>query len=98
MPDEETNIHAIKTASDGTVKISVEKYNELLEKVAEQKGSIGRLNERLSKALNEPPMINWTSVSKTDEMLSRENLLWGNTLMGLGASLFVVGVLRRTAG
>lgn len=95
MPDEETNIHAIKTSSDGTVKISVEKYNELLEKVAEQKGSIGKLNERLNKALNEPPVINRTNVIKTDEMLSKENLLWGNTFMGVGACLFIVGVLRR---
>jgi hypothetical protein len=41
MAEEATNIHAIKTASDGTVQIAVEKYNELLETIANQKGSIG---------------------------------------------------------
>ena len=34
MPDETTVTSAVKTASDGTVKIAVEKYNELLEKAA----------------------------------------------------------------
>lgn len=34
MPDEVTNINEVKTTSDGTVKISIEKYNELLEKAA----------------------------------------------------------------
>lgn len=97
MPDEETTVHAVKTASDGTVKISVEKYNELLEKVAEQKGRIGGLVESLNKARNEPPIINRTIVQKTDEMLVKENLLWGNTFMGMGVCLFIVGALRRKA-
>lgn len=34
MPEEVTNISEVKTASDGTVKISVEKYEELLRKAA----------------------------------------------------------------
>ena len=34
MPDEVTNISEVKTTSDGTVKISVEKYNELLRAAA----------------------------------------------------------------
>lgn len=80
MPDEETNIHAIKTSSDGTVKISVEKYNELLEKAAIK-----------------PPVINRTTVIKTPEMLANENLIWGNTFMGVGAFLFIIGALRRKA-
>jgi hypothetical protein len=58
MAEEATNIHAIKTASDGTVQIAVEKYNELLETIANQKGSIGKLSDQLSRARNEPPMIN----------------------------------------
>jgi hypothetical protein len=98
MPDEETTIHALKTASDGTVKISVEKYNELLEKVAEQKSSIWKLNDLLTKARNEPPVIHRTNVIKTAEMVTKENLLWGNTFMGVGAALFVVGILRRKSG
>jgi hypothetical protein len=34
MPDEVTNISEVKTTSDGSVKISVEKYEELLAKAA----------------------------------------------------------------
>jgi hypothetical protein len=34
MPDEITTSNEVKTTSDGSVKISVEKYNELLEKAA----------------------------------------------------------------
>jgi|tagenome__1003787_1003787.scaffolds.fasta_scaffold20690873_1 hypothetical protein len=80
MPDEETTIHAIKTASDGTVKISIEKYNELLQKAA-----------------TKPQVINRTNVIKTTEMLAQENRVWGNTLIGVGASLFLVGIFRRKA-
>jgi hypothetical protein len=34
MPDEITTSNEVKTTSNGSVKISVEKYNELLEKAA----------------------------------------------------------------
>lgn len=36
MADESTTTNTIKTASDGTVKIAIEKYNELVEKAAEK--------------------------------------------------------------
>jgi gas vesicle protein len=88
----------IKQSSDGSVKISVEKYNELLETIASQKGSISNLTERLNKALNEPPMVHRTVVNKTAEMLAEEHRVWGGTLMGLGAATFVVGALRYRAG
>lgn len=81
MAEEVSNVTEIKTASDGTVKISVEKYNELLEKAA-----------------TKPPVINRTYVNKTDEMLAKECRLWGIGLMGLGASLFSVGVILFRAG
>jgi hypothetical protein len=80
----------IKQSSDGSVKISVEKYNELLETIANQKGSISNLNE--------PPVIHRTVVNKTAEMLAEEHRVWGGTLMGLGAATFVVGALRYRAG
>jgi len=32
MPEEVTNINEVKTSSDGTVKISIETYNDLLTK------------------------------------------------------------------
>src|SRR5436190_22121550 len=88
----------IKQSSDGSVKISVEKYNELLETIANQKGSISNLTERLNKALNEPPMVHRTVVNKTAEMLAEAHRVWGGTLMGLGAATFVVGALRYRAG
>jgi gas vesicle protein len=88
----------IKQSSDGSVKISVEKYNELLETIASQKGSISNLTERLNKAVNEPPVIHRTVVNKTAEMLAEEHRVWGGTLMGLGAATFVVGALRYRAG
>jgi FtsZ-binding cell division protein ZapB len=95
MADEATTTQTVKTASDGSVQIAVEKYNELLETIADQKGSINRLRESLNRLQNEPPvMINRTVVNKTDEMLSQEHRAWGGTFMGLGASLFVVGALR----
>jgi hypothetical protein len=98
MADEVTNISEVKTASDGMVKITVEKYNELLETIAEQKSLKNKLNDRLQKALNEPPVVNRTTVIKTDEMVAGENRVWGGTLMGVGASMFIVGALRYKAG
>lgn len=98
MADEVTTSSEVKTASDGMVKITVEKYNELLETIADQKNSTSRLNDRLQKALNEPPVVNRTTVIKTDEMVAGENRIWGGTLMGVGASLFIVGAFRYKAG
>lgn len=81
MADEVSSINEVKTTSDGTVKISVEKYNELLEKAAVK-----------------PPVINRTTVNKTAEMLAKETRMWGGGLMGLGASLFVIGACVYKAG
>ncbi len=93
-----TTVNAVKTMSDGTVKISVEKYNELLEKVAEQKGSIGRLNELLSESRNRPPVINRTVIEKTAEMVAEDHRMWGGTFMGLGVVSFVIGAFRYRSG
>jgi hypothetical protein len=98
MADEVTSTNEVKTASDGMVKITVEKYNELLETIADQKNSTSRLNDRLQKALNEPPIVNRTTVIKTDKMVAGENRMWGGTLMGVGASMFIAGAFRFKAG
>lgn len=98
MPDEVTSINEVKTTSDGSVKISVEKYNELLETISNQKGSISRLNDLLHRARSEPPVINRTDVVKTPEMLDKECRIWGGSFMGLGASMFAVGVFLYRAG
>lgn len=81
MPDETSTTSTVKTASDGTVKIAIEKYNKLLE-----------------KATAKPPVINRTTVVKTPEILAKENQAWGTTFMGLGASMFAVGIFRFRAG
>lgn len=99
MGDEITNAETIKTTSDGFVKISIEKYNELVDTVADQKGSISRLKESLTQARNEPPVVvNRTTVEKTPEMLAREYRAWGATCMGGGASLFIIGAFLFKAG
>jgi len=80
MPDEVITTNEVKTTSDGTVKISVERYTELLEKAAAK-----------------PPIVNRT-VIKTDEMVAKENRMWGGTFMGVGASLATVGAFFYKAG
>src|SRR4051812_46705253 len=98
MSEETTAIDAVKTVSDGTVTISVELYNELVEKVAEQKGSLRDLNDQLLKARSAPPTVNRTVVNKTAEMVAQDHRVWGGSLMGLGATLFVIGALRYRTG
>jgi hypothetical protein len=100
MPDEVSTetTETVKKMSDGSVKISVEKYNEMLEKIAEQKGTISGLSTRLTRLQNEPPVINRTVINKTAEMAAEDHRMWGGTLMGLGASIFVVGAFRYRAG
>lgn len=98
MSDEVTTVDSVKTVSDGSVKIAVEKYNEMLEKIASQKGIIGGLKDEIRKIQAEPPIINRTVVNKTAEMLAEEHRMWGGSLMGLGAAFFVVGALRYKAG
>lgn len=93
-----TTVEAVKTASDGTVKIAVEKYNDLLETIADQKSTVGRLKEQLSEARNHPPVINRTVINKTAEMVAEDHRVWGATFMGTGAILFAVGAFRYKAG
>ena len=98
MPDETTTTETVKAASDGTVKIAVEKYNELLETITRQKTSIDGLNEQLRQARSQPPVINRTIVEKTPEILAKEYRVWGATCMGSGASLFIIGALLFRTG
>jgi hypothetical protein len=55
-------------------------------------------NDLLAKAATKPAVINRTVVNKTAEMLAQEYRAGGGTLMGLGASLFVVGAFLYKAG
>lgn len=99
MAEATETVETIKTASDGTVKIAVEKYNELLEKIASQKVSIGDLNAQLVKARSYvPPVVNRTIIEKTPEMVLQDHRVWGGSLMALGASVFAVGAVRFRLG
>jgi hypothetical protein len=77
MADEVTNINEIKQTSDGSVKITVETYNDLLKKA-----------NRPTEVI-----VNKTEVIKTAAILAQECRLWGGGLMALGASMFVVGAV-----
>ena len=82
MPEQVTSLEEVKSVSDGTVKISVEKYEELLKKAAKPTEMI----------------VNRTVVNKTAEMAAREYRLWGGSFMGLGAALFTVGAFLYRQG
>jgi hypothetical protein len=43
-------------------------------------------------------VINRTVIEKTAEMAAQDHRVWGGSLMGLGASMFVIGVFRVRAG
>jgi hypothetical protein len=100
MPEEvsSTTIESVKRLNDGMVKIPIEKYDELVEKISAQQLELERSRTRLRDALAEPPVINRTTVIKTDEMVARENRVWGGTFMGMGAAFFIVGAIRYRAG
>jgi len=60
--------------------------------------SVETYNDLLAKAVAKPPVINRTTVVKTAEMAAREYRVWGGSLMGLGATIFVVGASLYRAG
>jgi hypothetical protein len=60
--------------------------------------SIEKYNELLAKAAIKPPVITRTTVIKTPEMVAKEYRVWGGSLMGLGATIFSVGVCLYRAG
>jgi hypothetical protein len=59
--------------------------------------SLELYNDLLARA-NKPPVINRTSVLKTAEMAAKDYRMWGGTFMGLGASMFTIGVFLYRAG
>jgi hypothetical protein len=98
MAEAHETVETLKTSSDGFVKIAIEKYNEMTETIASQKSSIGNLREQLTRARSEPPVINRTVIHKTAEMVAQDHRVWGGSLMVLGASMLVVGVVRFRLG
>lgn len=99
MAEATETVETVKTASDGIVKLAVEKYTELLDTINSQKIKISDLNAQLVKARNyEPPVINRTIIEKTPEMVLQDHRVWGGSLMALGASVFAVGAYRLRLG
>jgi hypothetical protein len=82
MPDETITTETVKTASDGTVKIAIEKYNELLEKAAQPK----TINQTVNRVI------------KTPEMAAADHRAWGTTFVLGGVAMAVVGAIRLKAG
>jgi hypothetical protein len=78
MPDETITTETVKTASDGTVKIAIEKYNELVEKAGQPKV----VNQTVKR------------IVKTSEMAAQDHKAWGTTFVLGGAAMIVVGVIR----
>lgn len=74
----ETLESTVKQSSDGMVKITVEKYNELLAKSAEKAPIIHRT----------------THVHRTPEIVASDNKMRGGCMMGVGVAFVVVGGIR----
>jgi hydrogenase maturation factor len=95
---EVTTTEAVKKMSDGSVKVTLEKYEEMVQKIADQGGRISNLNDTIRKLRDEPPIINRTIVHKTVEMQLQDHRVWGGTFMTVGVGLFAIGALRYKAG
>jgi len=81
MADEVTSVSEIKTSSDGSVKISIEKYNELLEKAALKPPVINR-----TTVIKTPEMI-----AQDYRMWGGGLMGLGGSLFFIGAALYKVG-------
>lgn len=85
MPEEVSS--TVKTTSDGMVKISVEKYDELIAKAAEK-----------PPVVQQTVVRNVKEVIKTPEMAATDDRNWGITFMVLGGTFLAVGVYRFRSG
>lgn len=83
MSEEVTNINEVKTTSDGTVKISVEKYNEML-----------RLANR-PQTINKTQVIKTAEMlAKEYRMWGGALMGLGGSLFVVGAFLYRAGLVR----
>jgi hypothetical protein len=83
MPDEKTTTETVKTASDGVVKISIEKYEELIAKAAEKAPVISRTIIKTPEMLaQEHKAWGWTFIGA------------GAALIGVGAVRVRLGRLE----
>lgn len=83
MAEETTSSETVKITSDGQVRITLEKYQELLEKANEPKVY---------------PQYNTTHIEKTPAMQASDNKMYGAVWMGGGASLFLIGAMQFVTG
>lgn len=80
----------VKTSSDGFVKLTIEKYEELMKKAAEKPPVINRIIEQ------PPDIIN--RIIKTPEMAAADNKLWGIGLMVVGGAIVAAGAITYAIG
>ena len=81
MPDEVTNISEVKTTSDGSVKISVEKYNELLAQAA-----------RKPPVINQTEIIKTAEIAAREYRMWGGSLMGlGAAMFTVGALLYRAG-------
>lgn len=83
MAEETTTSEVVKKSSDGTVKISVEKYEQLVAKAAEE------------KHISYPT---YTTVEKTPAMRAADNQMYGGLLMGAGLCTTAIGAVQFFVG
>lgn len=81
MGEEVTNISEVKTASDGTVNITLELYNELVRKAAYKPPVVHRTT------VNKTPEM----VAKDYRMWGGGLMGIGATLFAVGARLYIAG-------
>lgn len=82
MPEEVSNIREITTTSDGIVKISVEKYNELLEKARVKPPVINKTNVIKTAEM----------VAKDYRMFGGCFMGLGGSMFVIGAILYRIGL------
>lgn len=85
MSQEATNITEIKTSSDGNVKISIEKYNELLAAAARKPAVITQKQIIKTEAM----------VARELRMWGGSLMGFGAAAFVIGAILFKAGVPRK---
>lgn len=81
MAEETSNINEVKTTSDGTVKISVEKYNDLVEKSVAKPTVVNRTTVIKTDEM----------VAKENRMLGGSLMGLGASVFTIGAFCYKAG-------
>lgn len=81
MPESTETTEIVKNTSDGMVKITIEKYEDLMKKAAEK-----------PPIVRQEVVRNVTKVVKTPEIQAQDNIVAGYSLMTGGGCVFVIGL------